>query len=147
MSEQAGRAESGDDDAGRPAGDAYDWYVRGQELLAQKHPAAAVQLLRRAVEAEPHSRAAREALARALFDAHHYAEARVVFEEIVAEHPADDYAQFGLGLSALRTRDFRAAVEHLSLAVAMKPGQHHYATALRAARVRLDAEEGRTDEA
>jgi tetratricopeptide (TPR) repeat protein len=134
-------AQPGDEEAGRPAGDAYDWYVRGQELLGQKHPAAAAQLLRRAVEAEPGSRAAKEALARALFDAREYGEAREVFEAIVAEHPSDDYAHFGLGLAAMRSQDYRVAVEHLSLAVAMKPGQHHYATALRAARVRLEAQE------
>jgi Flp pilus assembly protein TadD len=126
---------------GRPAGDVYDWYVRGQELLSTGHPAAAAQLLRHAVEAEPGSRSAREALARALFDARSYEEARVLFAEIVAENPSDDYAHFGLGLAAFRAGDHRVAVEHLSLAAAMKPGEHHYATALRAARVRLEAEE------
>lgn len=141
MSADAG----GDDEAGRPAGDVYDWYVRGQELLAQRHPAAAAQLLRRAVEAEPNSRAAREALGRALFDAREYEAAREVFATIVADYPSDDYAHFGLGLAALRARDYRVAVEHLSLAVAMKPGQYHYATALRAARVRLEAEESRDE--
>ena len=128
---------------GRPAGEAYDWYVRGQQLLSTGHPAAAAQLLRHAVEAEPGSRSAREALARALFDARSYDEARVLFAEIVAENPSDDYAHFGLGLSAFRTGDHRVAVEHLSLASAMKPGEHHYATALRAARVRLEILEAR----
>ncbi len=131
---------SPDGEAGRPSGEAYDWYVRGQELLKGGNPAAAALLLRHAVEAEPGSRAAREALARALFDARQYAEAREVFATIIAENPSDDYAHFGLGLSALRSGEHRVAVEHLSLAVAMKPGQHHYSTALRAARVRLDTE-------
>lgn len=128
-----------DDEVGRPAGDAYDWYVRGHELLKSGNPAAAAQLLRHAVDAEPGSRAAREALARALFDARQYDEARVIFATIIAENPSDDYAHFGLGLAALRSGEHRVAVEHLSLAVAMKPGENHYATALRAARVRLDA--------
>lgn len=130
-----------EDAAGRPAGEVYDWYVRGHELLAGGNPAAAAQLLRHAVEAEPGSRAAREALARALFDAREYADARAVFATIIAESPSDDYAHFGLGLSALRSGDHRVAVEHLSLAAAMKPAEHHYATALRAARVRLEAED------
>jgi Flp pilus assembly protein TadD len=131
-----------EDDAGpgRPAGEAYDWYVRGRELHVKGHPAAAAQLLRHALEAEPGSRAVREALARALFDARAYDEARTLFAAIVSEHPSDDYAHFGLGLAALRSGDHRVAVEHLSLAAAMKPGDHHYATALRAARVRLEAE-------
>ena len=130
-------------DAGRPAGDVYDWYVRGHQLLTEGNAAAAVQLLRRAVAADPGSHSARETLARALFDARLYGEACEAFAVVVAENPADDYAQFGLGLSALRTGDHARAVQHLSLAAAMRPDQLHYATALRAARVRLDADGGR----
>jgi len=121
-------------ETGSPHGEAYDWFRRGEELLRQGNAAAAAQLLQRALAAEPGSRAARETLARALFDAQQYEEARVLFAEIVADHPSDDYAQFGLGLAALRTGDPKVAVEHLSLAVAMKPHDHHYATALRNAR-------------
>lgn len=119
---------------GAPTGEAYDWFRRGEQLLAQGNADAAAQLLQRALAAEPASRAARETLARALFDARRYDEARTLFAEIVADYPADDYALFGLGLAALRSGDPRAAVEHLSLAVAMKPHDHHYATALRNAR-------------
>ncbi len=126
---------------GQPHGEAYDWYQRGQTLLDQGNAAAAAQLLRRALDAEPGSRSAREALARALFDAHQHAEARELFAEIVTANPADDYARFGLGLSALRDGEPRVAVEHLSLAVAMMPDNHHYATALRNARARLAAQD------
>jgi tetratricopeptide (TPR) repeat protein len=133
--------EDGEDE-GRPAGDVYDWYVRGHQLLTEGSAAAAVQLLRRAVEADPGSHSARETLARALFDARLYAEACDAFAVLVEQNPADDYAQFGLGLAALRAGDHPRAVQHLSLAAAMRPQQHHYATALRAARVRLEAENG-----
>ncbi|MFI5955883.1 tetratricopeptide repeat protein [Cryptosporangium sp. NPDC051539] len=119
---------------GTPTGEAYDWFRRGEELLRQGNAAAAAQLLQRALAAEPGSRQARETLARALFDAKMYEEARELFAAIVADHPSDDYALFGLGLAALRSGDPKAAVEHLSLAVAMKPHDHHYATALRNAR-------------
>ncbi|TQS39872.1 tetratricopeptide repeat protein [Cryptosporangium phraense] len=119
---------------GTPTGEAYDWFRRGEDLLRQGHPAAAAQLLQRALAAEPGSRQARETLARAYFDAQQYEEARELFAGIVADHPSDDYAHFGLGLAALRSGDPKAAVEHLSLAVAMKPHDHHYATALRNAR-------------
>jgi len=136
---------SPDEETGRPAGDAYDWYVRGQELLAGGNPAAAAQLLRHAADAEPGLRSVREALARALFDAREYHEARAVFATIIAENPSDDYAHFGLGLAAMKSGNHRVAVEHLSLAAAMKPAEHHYATALRAARVRLEAEEPSDD--
>ncbi|MFG1927460.1 tetratricopeptide repeat protein [Cryptosporangium sp. NPDC048952] len=119
---------------GSPTGEAYDWFRRGEELLRQGNAAAAAQLLQRALAADPGSRSARESLARALFDSEQYEEARELFAQIVADHPSDDYAQFGLGLAALRTGDPKVAVEHLSLAVAMKPHDHHYATALRNAR-------------
>jgi hypothetical protein len=48
-----------------PAGDVYDWYVRGRDLLSSGSAAAAVQILSRTVEAEPAARSAREMLARA----------------------------------------------------------------------------------
>jgi tetratricopeptide (TPR) repeat protein len=127
---------------GRPAGDVYDWYVRGHKLLTDGNAAAAVQLLRRAVEAQPGSHSAREALARALFDARLYDEALEAFAIVVEQNPADDYAQFGLGLAALRSGDHARAVQHLSLASAMRPEQLHYKTALRAARVRLEDDGG-----
>lgn len=127
-------------DDGRPAGEAYDWFRRGERLLGQGNADAAAQLLRRALAADPRSRAAQEALARALFDARRYQEAGELFAALVADHPSDDYARYGLGLSALRRGDLRLAVEHLSLAVAMKPQDHHYTTALNTARVRLDAD-------
>jgi len=145
VSPDGGSSSDGEDEVVRPAGEAYDWYVRGQQLLAGGNPAAAAQLLRHAVDAEPGSRSAREALARAHFDAREYDEARAVFATIIAENPSDDYAHFGFGLAAFRSGDHRVAVEHLSLAVAMKPADHHYATALRAARVRLEVEERRDD--
>jgi tetratricopeptide (TPR) repeat protein len=117
-----------------PSGDVYDWYMRGMELLSSGDAAAASQLLAHAIAADPESHSLREAYARALFDAGRYPEARASFEQIVATDPADDYAQFGLGVAAFRTGDHRAAVEHLALAVAMRPDLDHYAAALRRAR-------------
>ena len=57
---------------GAPEGDVYDWYRRGLELLKQRNPAAAAQLLERAAAAEPTSRSITEALARAQFDTGRY---------------------------------------------------------------------------
>lgn len=122
---------------GAPAGESYDWYVRGLDLLESGNAAAAVQVLAHAATAEPQSRAAREALARAQFDAGLYAEALDSFAWIVGADPTDDYAQFGLGLAAARTGDYRTAVEHLSLAAAMRPDVAHYNMALRGARAAL----------
>lgn len=122
-----------------PQGEVYDWYVRGVDLLDQGNPAAAVTLLTHASQAEPASRSVREALARAQFDAGQYGDAVSSFSWIISVNPADDYAQFGLGLAAAKTGDLPAAVEHLALAAAMRPDVSHYATALRGARAALAA--------
>jgi predicted Zn-dependent protease len=117
-----------------PAGDVYDWYVRGRDLLTRGDAAAAVQVLAHTVAAEPASRSAREMLARAQFDAHQYAEAAASFADLVERDPSDHYAQFGMGLSAHRAGDLPVAVEHLALASAMRPDLGHYERALRSAR-------------
>lgn len=121
----------------QPSGDVYDWYTRGVELLEGGSPAAALTLIGRAAEAEPDSRSVREALARAQFDAGQYEEAADSFGWIVSVNPADDYAQFGLGLAAAKIGDLQGAVEHLALAAAMRPDIAHYGTALRGARAAL----------
>lgn len=130
---------------GSPHGDVYDWYRRGLDLLDSGHPAAAAQLLARAVGVAPESRSVREALARALFDAGRHGEALREFRVVAESDPADDYAQFGWGLSAARVGDFETAVEHLALAVAMRPGTKHYRVALTQARATLRAREGGRD--
>ena len=122
-----------------PGGSVYDWYTRGVRLLGSGNAAAASQLLAHAARAEPTSRSVREALARALYDAGRYAEARDTFAGLVEADPADDYALFGYGLSAGKVGDHRDAVEHLALAAAMRPELAHYTRALRRARERLAA--------
>ncbi|MFC4914046.1 tetratricopeptide repeat protein [Actinomadura gamaensis] len=130
--------ETGEDPAA-PEGGVYDWYTRGLALLRSGSAAAAVQLLTRAAEAEPSSRSIREALARAQFGARLFEQAAETFRSIVEEDPAEDYALFGLGLSLSRVGDFSGAVEHLALAVAMRPDNKDYANALRHARATLDS--------
>jgi len=91
------------------------------------------------VTSEPESRMAREALARAQFDVGMYVEARENFEWIISINPADDYAQFGLGLAATKLGDLETAVEHLAYAAGMRPDIAYYSTALRGARAALTA--------
>jgi tetratricopeptide (TPR) repeat protein len=122
-----------------PTGEVYDWYTRGVSLLEGGDSAAAAALLSRVAELEPASRSVREALARSQFDAGLYPEAAENFEWITEQNPADDYAQFGLGLAAAKTGDLQAAVTHLALAAAMRPDINHYAIALRGARAALAA--------
>lgn len=122
-----------------PDGDAYAWYQRGVELLGKRSPAAAAQLLERAAQVEPESRMVREALARAQFDAGRYGLAAENFRMIVEASPADDYANFGLGLALARSGDPAAAAEYLALAAAMRPDLPHYSSALREVRATLRA--------
>jgi predicted Zn-dependent protease len=129
-------------DAEGPEGDPHAWYQRGLELLSRGSPAAAAQILQRAMAAEPGSRSVREALARAQFDARQYAEAAGNFRLIVEASPADDYANFGLGLSLARSGDPASAAEYLALAAAMRPDQKHYTTALHQVRATLHARSG-----
>ncbi|MGY2005169.1 tetratricopeptide repeat protein [Blastococcus sp. SYSU DS1024] len=133
---EPGAPEDRGGDRQAPAGGVYDWYHRGLELLADRHPDAAATLLARAAEAEPGSRSVREALARAQYDAHRYPEAIDTFTSLIASDPADDYARFGLGLAASRAGDLALAAEQLALAVAMRPDLAHYARALREVRAR-----------
>jgi tetratricopeptide (TPR) repeat protein len=129
--------------------DTYQLYQRGLDLLSRGSAAAAAQLLQRAAAAEPHSRSVLEALGRAQFDAGQYDAAAGSFRQIVDASPADDYAQFGLGLALARTGDHGAAAEHLALAAAMRPNLRHYTDALRSVRAtlraRADLREGRED--
>ncbi len=120
-------------------GDTYGLYQRGMSLLQRGSAAAAAQLLERAAAAEPQSRSILEGLARAQFDAGHYAEAAGSFQRIVDASPSDDYAQFGLGLALARTGDHGGAAEHLALAAAMRPNLRHYTDALRSVRATLSA--------
>jgi tetratricopeptide (TPR) repeat protein len=126
-------------DRAEPSGGVYEWYTRGLGLLTSGSPAAAVELLQRAADAEPASRSIREALARAQFGARRYAEAADNFRSIVEDNPSEDYALFGLGLALSRLGDFAAAVEHLALAAAMCPDNKDYTNALRQARATLNA--------
>jgi len=125
--------EAGDEFA-LPPGQVYDWYTRARQLHDDGDPAGAVELLQWAAAAEPQARSVREALARALFDARRFAEAAETFASIVGEDPADHYAQFGLGLSSLRRGQADLAVNHLAIAVALRPEREEYGVALRSAR-------------
>jgi Flp pilus assembly protein TadD len=133
-------------DSDGPEGDPLAWYQRGLELLSRGSPAAAAQILQRAVAAEPRSRSVREALARAQFDTRRYSEAADNFRLIVEASPADDYAHFGLGLSLARSGDPASAAEYLALAAAMRPDQRHYTNALLAVRATLHSRSGRPDQ-
>lgn len=121
-------------DSRPPEGGVYEWYQRGLSLLGAGSPAAALQLLERAADAEPGSQSVREALGRAQYGTGRYAEAAESFAAIVEMNPVDDYARYGLGLAATRNGDLDTAVEHLAVAASLRPERRHYQAALRNAR-------------
>ena len=122
-----------------PAGEAYDWYRRGTDLLAQGNAAAAAELLAWAARAEPDAASIREAWARSLFDAGRFTEAEREFRVLVDLVPDDDYARFGLGLALWRLRQFPEAAEHLAMAAVMRPDRTEYGRALTQVRATLAA--------
>jgi predicted Zn-dependent protease len=130
--------EPGDYD-GMPAGEVYDWFVRGRTLLDGGNPEAAAELLTHARAREPESASVLEALARALFDARRYDEAAARFAELVEASPDSDYARFGLGLARMRLGDVAGAAEQLALAAAMRPERADYQQKLREVRATLRA--------
>lgn len=125
-----------------PSGDVYDWYRRGCELLDEGNAAAAVQLLARVSASEPKARHARETLGRARLAAGHYRAAESDFAYLVESAPNDDYAHLGLGMAMARQGRFAEAVEHLALAVAMRPDRAEYASQLHHVRATLRARLG-----
>lgn len=129
----------GDPPDGAPAGGPYDWYRRGLALLESGDADAAAMLLDRALEAEPGSRSVAEALGRAQFGARRFGESAEVFAGLVDRDPADDYAQFGLGLALTRLGRHEEALAHLRLAAVMQPGRSPYDEALRQARATVEA--------
>jgi predicted Zn-dependent protease len=132
-------AQDGTQGEGQPAGEVYDWFVRGLSLLEGGNAEAAASLLAHARAREPASASILEALARATFDSGRYDEAHDLFGELVEATPDNDYARFGLGLSRMRVGDVSGAVEQLSLATAMRPARQEYQRALREARATLRA--------
>jgi len=122
---------------GRPDGEVYDWYRRGLELLDKGDAAAASVLLGHAHAEEPESKAIREAMARAQFNARRYAESARTFRSLVEDNPSDDYAHFGLGLALSRLGEHSAAAGHLAMATVMRPDTQHYADALASVRATL----------
>ncbi|MDR3411134.1 MAG: tetratricopeptide repeat protein [Formivibrio sp.] len=82
------------------------------QLLAQRTPPdAAFDYLREAISKNPMQQVYSLTLARMLNEASRPAEARAVYEAILAQHPEQVEAQVGVGLLALQSRDFDVAYQ------------------------------------
>ena len=124
---------------GAPEGTAYEWYQRAISLLDRGDASASLVLLDRVLLEDPGSASAREARARALFDARRLDDAAAAFDDLVQSSPADDYAHYGLGICLWRLQRFRQAEDHLAMALVMRPDRDDYRQALDQVRATLRA--------
>ena len=111
---------------------AYDLLERARSLLAGGHPHQAAMLLSQAKLIEPEKASIRESLGRALYLSGRNLQARREFAKAVQIDPVNDYAHFGLALACARTGERTRAIDHLKLAIAMRPGAQEYRDALEA---------------
>lgn len=116
---------------------------RGNRAMARDRPADAIDHYRRAVEAVPGDRRAREALASALARSGRAEEALELYRELARDEGATAVSHYNLGRLLSDRGEMEDAVAHLRRAVELAPdfGNAHYnlATALEQA--------GRTEEA
>jgi Flp pilus assembly protein TadD len=104
----------------------YTLYRRGLELLEDGSFEAATEPLAEAARRAPEKSSVREALGRAYFKNHQFAEAASEFEAVLENHPVDDYAHFCLGRALSLTGQTRRARHHLALASNLRPERRDY---------------------
>src|ERR1700739_897745 len=99
----------------------YDLYQRGCELLEHGDHQAAIVPLSRARDLEPDKASIREALGRALFQAHRSEGPPAEFQAIAQVAPTNDYALFCLGRAMQQLGRHREACKPLALACSLQP--------------------------
>ena len=104
----------------------YLLYRRGVELLEDGNFGEATVPLAEAARREPEKSSVREALGRAYFRNHQFAEAAAEFEAVVETHPVNDYAHFCLGRALSLTGQNARARHHLALASNLQPQRRDY---------------------
>ena len=104
----------------------YNLYRQGIELLEDGSYREATVKLGEAARQAPEKSSVREALGRAYFRNHQFAEAATEFEAVVETHPVNDYAHFCLGRALSLTGRTRQARHHLALASNLRPERRDY---------------------
>ena len=104
----------------------YTLYRQGIELLEDGSYAEATAPLAEAARQAPEKSSVREALGRAYFRNHQFAEAATEFEAVVETHPVNDYAHFCLGRALSLTGRTQRARHHLALASNLRPERRDY---------------------
>ncbi len=109
-----------------PEEDTYTLYRRGVELLEDGSFGEATEPLAEVARRAPEKTSVREALGRAYFRNHQFAEAAEEFEAVVETHPVNDFAHFCLGRALSLTGERERARHHLALASNLRPERSDY---------------------
>jgi predicted DsbA family dithiol-disulfide isomerase len=104
----------------RPVPAEVERYRWAESLLEQRDPLGALVLLRPLLAEHGRDRSVRLLAARAWYASAQLGRARTALEELVAEHPADAYAQVLLGRTLQRMSRGEEAGPHLRLSSAMR---------------------------
>ena len=111
-----------------------DAYHRAWELLQDRSPRQAIEILDPAIETEPESTSLRTLRAWAYFQSAQLGKAEVELAELVEECPADVWARFALGRVLERQSRYADALPHMRLAAVMSGDPEHEAGVLRVER-------------
>lgn len=116
-----------------------DVYHRAWELLEDRAPAQALELLDPAIEAEPSSTSLRTLRAWAYFQAAQLAKAESELAGLVDDCPSDVWARFALARVLERQSRYSDALPHMRLAAVMSGDPEHEAGVLRVERLMVES--------
>jgi predicted Zn-dependent protease len=111
-----------------------DVYHRAWELLQDRSPRQAIEILDPAIETEPESTSLRTLRAWAYFQTAQLGKAEIELAELVEECPSDVWARFALGRVLERQASYADALPHMRLAAVMSGDPEHEAGVLRVER-------------
>lgn len=111
-----------------------DVYHRAWELLEDRSPKQAIEILDPAVDSEPASTSLRTLRAWAYFQSAQLTKAENDLSVIVEDSPTDVWARFALGRVLERQSRYSEALPHLRLAAVMSGDPEHEAGVLRVER-------------
>jgi predicted Zn-dependent protease len=111
-----------------------DVYHRAWQLLEDRSPKQAIEILDPAIESEPSSTSLRTLRAWAYFQSAQLRKAETELAVLVEECPSDVWARFALGRVLERQSRYSDALPHLRLAAVMSGDPEHEAGVLRVER-------------
>ena len=111
-----------------------DVYHRAWELLEDRSPKQAIEILDPAIDSEPASTSLRTLRAWAYFQSAQLARAEDDLAVIVEDAPTDVWARFALGRVLERQSRYSEALPHMRLAAVMSGDPEHEAGVLRVER-------------